>query len=121
MSRTNLPWSPAGIHLPRFLITGGARDRRVPFYIWAQGHDASQPYSGKFLGKAVKSMNRKEKLSPVCYHDEQAHDSVPRPIGRVSSTWRDTRTVWVTDVDAIDGWSELVVEYIRTLEPACQH
>jgi 60 kDa SS-A/Ro ribonucleoprotein len=90
--------------------------------------DASQRHNSTQLGKAVASLNRKEVYDRlVVITDEQAHDSVPGPC-----QWSDGRSRpskgYVINVASykngvgygkwthIDGWSESVVEYIRTLE-----
>jgi 60 kDa SS-A/Ro ribonucleoprotein len=90
--------------------------------------DASQRHNSTQLGKAVESLNRKETYDRlVVITDEQAHDSVPGPC-----QWRDGLSRpskgYVINVASykngvgygkwthIDGWSESVVEYIRTLE-----
>ena len=89
--------------------------------------DVSQRHNGTYLGKAVEELNRKEKYDRlIVITDEQAHDSVPGP-----GSWSDGRprpSGYVINVASykngvgygkwmhIDGWSESVVEYIRTLE-----
>jgi 60 kDa SS-A/Ro ribonucleoprotein len=90
--------------------------------------EASQRHNGTQLGKAVERLNQKEKYDRlIVISDEQAHDSVPGP-----RQWSDGRprpsNGYVINVASckngvgygkwthIDGWSESVVEYIRTLE-----
>jgi 60 kDa SS-A/Ro ribonucleoprotein len=90
--------------------------------------DASQPRGGTQLGKAIESLNRTESYDRlIVISDEQAHDSVPGP-----GQWSDGRPRpskgYLINVASckngvgygkwthIDGWSESVVEYIRTLE-----
>ncbi len=91
--------------------------------------DTSQPHNSTQLGKAVETLNRKEKYDRlIVITDEQAHDSVPAP---VSGRWSDGRPrpsgyminvasykngVGYSKWTHIDGWSESVIEYIRALE-----
>ena len=93
--------------------------------------DTSQPHNSTQLGKAVETLNRKEKYDRlIVITDEQAHDSVPAP---VSGRWSDGRPrpsgyminvasykngVGYSKWTHIDGWSESVIEYIRALEQA---
>jgi 60 kDa SS-A/Ro ribonucleoprotein len=89
---------------------------------------ASQRHHSTQLGKAIEGLNRKEKYDRlIVISDEQAHDSVPGP-----RQWSDGRprpsNGYVINVASykngvgygkwthIDGWSESVVEYIRSLE-----
>jgi hypothetical protein len=50
--------------------------------------------------------------------DEQAHDKVPPPRGRgyVINVGRYKNGVGYGDWVQIDGWSEAVIDYIRSLE-----
>jgi len=83
--------------------------------------DASQRHNGTFLGKAVESLNRKEKYDRlIVITDEQTHDSVPGPKGKgyVINVASYKNGVGYGRWTHIDGWSESVVEYIRTLELA---
>ena len=83
--------------------------------------DASQRHNGTFLGKAVESLNRKEKYDRlIVITDEQTHDSVPGPEGKgyVINVASYKNGVGYGKWTHIDGWSESVVEYIRTLELA---
>src|SRR5579864_2465243 len=90
--------------------------------------DASQRHNSTQLGKAVESLNQKEKYDRlIVISDEQAHDSVPGP-----RQWSDGRAGpsrgYMINVASfkngvgygkwthIDGWSESVVDYIRMLE-----
>jgi 60 kDa SS-A/Ro ribonucleoprotein len=91
--------------------------------------DTSQPHNSTQLGKAVETLNRKEKYERlIVITDEQAHDSVPAP---VSGRWSDGHPrpsgyminvasykngVGYSKWTHIDGWSESVIEYIRALE-----
>jgi hypothetical protein len=64
-------------------------------------------------------MNRKEKYARlIVITGEQAHDSVPGPKGKgyVIHMASYKNGVGYGKWTHIDGWSELVVEYIRTLE-----
>jgi hypothetical protein len=81
--------------------------------------EASQPHNGTYLGKAFEQLNARE-----CYDrlivitDEQVHDTVPNPLGKgcVINVASYTNGVGYGKWTHIDGWSESVVEYIRTLE-----
>jgi hypothetical protein len=90
--------------------------------------NGSQGHNGTQLGKAVARLNENESYDRlIVISDEQAHDSVPGP-----GQWSDGRPRpskgYVINVASykngvgygkwthIDGWSESVVEYIRTLE-----
>jgi 60 kDa SS-A/Ro ribonucleoprotein len=82
--------------------------------------DASQRHNSTQLGKAVEQLNRKEHYDRlIVITDEQAHDSVPAPQGRgyVINVASYKNGVGYGKWTHIDGWSESVVEYIRTLEP----
>ena len=81
--------------------------------------DASQRHNSTQLGHAVDELNRKhgyDRLSVIS--DEQAHDSVPSPRGKgyVINVASYKNGVGYGKWTHIDGWSESVVEYIRTLE-----
>jgi 60 kDa SS-A/Ro ribonucleoprotein len=81
--------------------------------------DASQRHNSTQLGKAVESLNQKEKYDRlIVISDEQAHDSVPGPKGKgyVINVASYKNGVGYGKWTHIDGWSESVVEYIRTLE-----
>jgi 60 kDa SS-A/Ro ribonucleoprotein len=81
--------------------------------------DASQRHNGTQLGKAVEGLNRKEKYDRlIVITDEQAHDTVPGPKGKgyVINVASYKNGVGYGKWTHIDGWSESVVEYIRTLE-----
>ncbi len=91
--------------------------------------NTSQPHNSTQLGKAVETLNRKEKYDRlIVITDEQAHDGVPAP---VSGRWSDGRPrpsgyminvasykngVGYSKWTHIDGWSESVIQYIRALE-----
>src|SRR5215470_6412121 len=81
--------------------------------------DSSQRHNGTHLGKAVEELNRKERYDRlIVITDEQAHDTVPAPKGKgyVINVASYKNGVGYGRWTHIDGWSESVVEYIRTLE-----
>ena len=81
--------------------------------------EASQPHSSTRLGKAVEELNEKERYDRlIVITDEQAHDTVPNPKGKgyVINVASFKNGVGYGKWTHIDGWSESVVEYIRTLE-----
>ena len=73
----------------------------------------------RYLGKAVDGLNQKERYDRlIVITDEQAHDTVPAPKGKgyVINVASNKNGVGYGKWTHIDGWSESVVEYIRTLE-----
>jgi 60 kDa SS-A/Ro ribonucleoprotein len=81
--------------------------------------DASQSHGATYLGKAVTELNQKHGYDRlIVITDEQAHDSVPAPKskGYVVNVASNKNGVGYGKWTHIDGWSESVVEYIRTLE-----
>jgi len=81
--------------------------------------DASQRHNGTQLGKAVGELNRKHGYDRlIVISDEQAHDTVLAPKGKgyVINVASYKNGVGYGKWTHIDGWSESVVEYIRTLE-----
>jgi hypothetical protein len=81
--------------------------------------DASQRHNGTYLGKAVEELNQNERYDRlIVITDEQAHDTVPGPKGKgyVINVASYKNGVGYGKWTHIDGWSESVVEYIRTLE-----
>ena len=79
--------------------------------------DASQPHNGTYLGKAFQELQEKyDRL--IVITDEQAHDKVPAPRGRgyVINVGSYKNGVGYGKWVHIDGWSEAVIEYIRSLE-----
>ena len=81
--------------------------------------EASQAHSGTYLGKAVEQLNEKERYDRlIVITDEQAHDMVPNPKGSgyVINVASFKNGVGYGKWTHIDGWSESVVEYIRTME-----
>jgi 60 kDa SS-A/Ro ribonucleoprotein len=81
--------------------------------------DRSQRHNGTQLGKAVTELNQKHVYDRlIVITDEQAHDTVPLPKGKgyVINVASYKNGVGYGKWTHIDGWSESVVEYIRTLE-----
>jgi 60 kDa SS-A/Ro ribonucleoprotein len=81
--------------------------------------DASQRHNSTQLGKAVEQLNKKERYDRlVVITDEQAHDTVRAPQGKgyVINVASYKNGVGYGKWTHVDGWSESVVEYIRTLE-----
>jgi 60 kDa SS-A/Ro ribonucleoprotein len=81
--------------------------------------DASQRHNGTYLGKAVEQLNVNERHDRlIVITDEQAHDTVPNPQGKgyVINLASYKNGVGYGKWTHIDGWSESIVEYIRTLE-----
>jgi 60 kDa SS-A/Ro ribonucleoprotein len=81
--------------------------------------DASQPHNGTLLGNAVEWLNKSEPYDRlIVITDEQAHDRIPLPkcTGYVINVASYKNGVGYGKWTHIDGWSESVVEYIRTLE-----
>jgi hypothetical protein len=79
--------------------------------------DTSQVHNGTYLGQAISKLReRYDRI--IVITDEQAHDSVPNPKGRgyminVASYKNGVGYgAWVH----IDGWSESVIDYIRSFE-----
>jgi len=81
--------------------------------------DASQQHSGTMLGNAVQWLNERERYDRlIVISDEQAHDTVPKPKckGYVINVASCKNGVGYGKWTHIDGWSEAVIGYIRTLE-----
>ena len=81
--------------------------------------DVSQRHNGTYLRKAVEQLNHKERYDRlIVISDEQARDTVPNPQGKgyVINVASYKNGVGYGKWTHIDGWSESVVEYIRTLE-----
>ena len=79
--------------------------------------DRSQPHNGTYLGGALEALQEKyDRL--IVITDEQVHDSVPAPRGRgyVVNVGSYKNGVGYGRWMHIDGWSESVIEYIRSLE-----
>jgi hypothetical protein len=79
--------------------------------------DASQQHSATYLGRALEKI-RKPYDRIIVVTDEQAHDRVPGPRSRgyVINVASNKNGVGYGAWTHIDGWSEAVVEYIRSLE-----
>ena len=81
--------------------------------------DRSQPHNGTQLGKALTELNQKHGCDRlIAITDEQAHDTVPGPKskGYVINVASYKNGVGYGKWTHIDGWSESVVDYVRTLE-----
>jgi 60 kDa SS-A/Ro ribonucleoprotein len=81
--------------------------------------DGSQRHNGTQLGKAVTELNQKHGCDRlIVITDEQAHDTVPGPKskGYVINVASYKNGVGYGKWTHIDGWSESVVDYVRTLE-----
>ena len=81
----------------------------------------SQRHNSTQLGHAVTELNRNHGYDRlIVITDEQAHDTVPSPRGNgyVVNVASYKNGVGYGKWTHIDGWSESVVEYIRTLEQA---
>jgi 60 kDa SS-A/Ro ribonucleoprotein len=91
--------------------------------------DGSQRHNSTQLGKAVDTLNRKEKYDRlIVITDEQSHDRVSAPVSGPGSEGRHRPIGYMINVASykngvgygkwthIDGWSESVIEYIRALE-----
>jgi len=77
----------------------------------------SQPHSGTYLGRALGEL-REPYDRLVVITDEQSHDrlSAPRGRGYVVNVASFRNGVGYGEWTHIDGWSEAVVEYIRSAE-----
>jgi 60 kDa SS-A/Ro ribonucleoprotein len=85
--------------------------------------DRSQRHSGTQLGSAVAELNQNHGYDRlIVITDEQAQDTVPGPRGKgyVINVASYNNGVGYGKWTHIDGWSESVVEYIRTLEQAAE-
>jgi len=81
----------------------------------------SQRHNSTQLGKAVGELNLNHGYDRlIVITDEQAHDTVPGPKGKgyVINVASYKNGVGYGKWTHIDGWSESVIEYIRTLEQA---
>src|SRR3984885_9450579 len=78
---------------------------------------SSQPHGGTQLGHALSSL-REAYDRLIVITDEQSHDLVPAPPGRgyVVNVASARNGVGYGALNHIDGWSETVVDYIRSLE-----
>jgi hypothetical protein len=77
----------------------------------------SQPHGGTYLGRALGEL-RESYDRLVVITDEQSHDRVPAPRGRgyVVNVASYRNGVGYSTWKHIDGWSEAVVEYIRSAD-----
>src|SRR5712692_5939865 len=81
--------------------------------------DTSQRHNSTQLGKAVEQLNKKENYDRlIVITDEQAHDTVPTPNGKgyLINVASYKNGISYGKWTHIDGWSESVVEYLRTVE-----
>ena len=78
---------------------------------------SSQPHGGTELGHALRSL-REAYDRIIVITDEQSHDRVPAPHGRgyVVNVASARNGVGYGAWTHIDGWSEAVVDYLRSLE-----
>jgi 60 kDa SS-A/Ro ribonucleoprotein len=78
---------------------------------------SSQPHGGTQLGHALRSL-RETYDRIIVITDEQSHDRVPAPQGRgyVVNVASARNGVGYGAWTHIDGWSEAVVDYLRSLE-----
>jgi 60 kDa SS-A/Ro ribonucleoprotein len=78
---------------------------------------SSQPHGGTQLGHALSSLRAKYDRI-IVITDEQSHDRVPAPHGRgyVINVASARNGVGYGAWTHIDGWSEAVVDYLRSLE-----
>jgi 60 kDa SS-A/Ro ribonucleoprotein len=78
---------------------------------------SSQPHGGTQLGHALRSL-RDAYDRIIVITDEQSHDRVPAPHGRgyVVNVASARNGVGYGAWTHIDGWSEAVVDYLRSLE-----
>jgi 60 kDa SS-A/Ro ribonucleoprotein len=78
---------------------------------------SSQPHGGTQLGHALSSL-REAYDRIIVITDEQSHDRVPAPHGRgyVVNVASARNGVGYGAWTHIDGWSEAVVDYLRSLE-----
>jgi len=78
---------------------------------------SSQPHGGTQLGHALRSL-RESYDRIIVITDEQSHDRVPAPHGHgyVVNVASARNGVGYGDWTHIDGWSEAVLDYLRSLE-----
>jgi 60 kDa SS-A/Ro ribonucleoprotein len=81
--------------------------------------DASQSHNATYLGKALEKIQEKYDRI-IVITDEQAHDRVagPRGLGYAINVASFKNGVGYGAWTHIDGWSEVVVDYIRAMERA---
>ena len=78
---------------------------------------SSQPHAGTQLGHALRSLHESYDRI-IVITDEQSHDRVPAPHGRgyVVNVASARNGVGYGPWTHIDGWSEAIVDYLRSLE-----
>lgn len=79
----------------------------------------SQEHGGTYLGQAIKYINEKEKFDRlIVITDEQAHDSVggSNSKGYMINIASYKNGVGYGNWVHIDGWSESIIDYIKTFE-----
>jgi 60 kDa SS-A/Ro ribonucleoprotein len=83
--------------------------------------NASQRHNGTYLGKALNGITEKyDRL--IVITDEQSHDPVPNPRARgyMINVASYENGVGYGKWTHIDGWSDSVIEYIRSAEPVLE-
>jgi 60 kDa SS-A/Ro ribonucleoprotein len=83
--------------------------------------NASQRHNGTYLGKALSGITEKyDRL--IVITDEQSHDPVPNPRARgyMINVASYENGVGYGKWTHIDGWSDSVIEYIRSAEPVLE-
>jgi 60 kDa SS-A/Ro ribonucleoprotein len=81
----------------------------------------SQPHGGTQLGYALRNLDEAYDRI-VVVTDEQSHDRVPAPraLGYVINVASARNGVGYGAWTHIDGWSEAVVDYVRSMEPTAK-
>jgi hypothetical protein len=80
--------------------------------------NASQRHNGTYLGKALGAIKESyDRL--IVITDEQSHDPVPNPkaLGYMINVASYQSGVGYGRWTHIDGWSDSVIEYVRSAEP----
>jgi 60 kDa SS-A/Ro ribonucleoprotein len=83
--------------------------------------EASQPHGGTYLGAAVAHVEKEFRSGYdriVVITDEQSHDRVPAPRGKgyVVNIASNQNGVGYGPWTHVDGWSEVIIDYIAELE-----
>jgi hypothetical protein len=79
----------------------------------------SQEHSGTNLGEAIRAINAKFKYDRIIViTDEQSHDNISPPIGKgyIINVASCENGVGYGQYTHINGWSESVLDYIKTVE-----
>jgi hypothetical protein len=78
----------------------------------------SQPHSGTYLGKAISVINTMEYDRLIVITDEQSHDTIPNPNGKayMINVASNEHGVGYGKWIHVDGWSESVLDFIRSVE-----